>query len=186
MHAHLRAADHEGVAHVVAGVAHVDELFALERAEVLLNGQEVREDLRGMEFVRQAVPDGHARVFGQLLNDRLAVAAVLNAVVHPAEDAGGVIDRLLFADLRAGRVEIRDRHAQIVRGDLKRAARARAGLFENERGLLPFAQAMGDAGLFLCLEIGGQRQKGRDLLRSEIKQLEKALSFDVHAVLLFY
>ena len=186
VHAHLRAADHEGVAHVVAGVAHVDELFALERAEVLLNGQEVREDLRGMEFVRQAVPDGRARVFCQLLDDRLAVAAVLNAVVHPAEDAGGVGDRLLFADLRAGRVEIRDRHAQIVRGDLKRAARARAGLFENERGLLSLAQAMGDAGLFLCLEICGQRQKVRDLLRGEIKQLEKALSFDVHAVLLFY
>jgi len=73
-----------------------------------------------------------------------------------------------------------------VRGNLKRAARARAGLFENERGLLPLAQAMGDAGLFLCLEICGQRQKVRDLLRGEIKQLEKALSFDVHAVLLFY
>ena len=157
MHAHLRAADHEGVAHVVAGVAHVDELFALERAEVLLNGQEVREDLRGVEFVRQAVPDGHARIFCQLLDDRLAVAAVLDAVVHPAEDAGGVGDRLLFADLRAGRVEIRDRHAQIMRRDLERAARPRAGLLENQRSLLALAQPVGDIGLFLCLELGGKR-----------------------------
>ena len=139
-----------------------------------------------MIFICKSIPYNFLGIFCQILYNFLPVAAIFDAVVHAAEDARGVGDGLLFADLRAGRVEIRDRHAQIVRGDLKRAARARAGLFENERGLLPLAQAMGDAGLFLCLEICGQRQKVRDLLRGEIKQLEKALSFDFQAVLLFY
>ena len=138
---------------------------------MLLDRQKIGQDLRGMEFVRQSVPDGDARVFCQILDDLLPVAAVFDAVVHAAEDARGVGDGLLFADLRAGRVEIRDRHAQIMRRDLERAARPRAGLFENERGLLAFAQAMGDAGLFLRLELGGERQKVRDLLRRKIKQL---------------
>ena len=52
VHAHLRAADHEGVAHVEARVAHVDEVDVLQRAEVLPDGQEVREDLRRVKLVR--------------------------------------------------------------------------------------------------------------------------------------
>lgn len=38
VHAHLRAADHEGVAHVEARIAHVDEVDVLQRAEVLPDG----------------------------------------------------------------------------------------------------------------------------------------------------
>ena len=171
VHAHLRAADHEGVSHVVPRVTHIHELFALQTAKMLLNRQEIGQNLRGMEFVRQSIPDGNARVFCQILYNFLPVAAIFDAVVHAAEDARSVGDGLLFADLRAGRVEIRDRHAQIMRRNLERAARPRAGLFKNKRGLLALAQAVGDAGLFLCLELGGKRQKVRDLLRRKIKQL---------------
>ena len=49
--------------------------------------------------------------------------------------------------------------------------RPRAGLLENQRSLLALAQPVGDTGLFLCLELGGKRQKLRDLLRRKIKQL---------------
>ena len=82
MHTHLRAADHEGVAHVEARVAHVDEVDVLQRAEVLPDGQEVREDLRRVKLVRQPVPDRDGGVLRQLLDDALAEAAVLNAVEH--------------------------------------------------------------------------------------------------------
>ena len=171
VHPHLCAADHQGVAHVVPRVAHVHELFAGQIAEMLLDRQEIGQNLRGVKFVRQSVPDGDARVFCQLLDDLLPVAAVLNAVVHTAKHARSVGDGFLFADLRAGRVEIRDRHAQIMRRDLERAARPRAGLLENQRSLLALAQPVGDTGLFLCLELGGKRQKLCDLLRRKIKQL---------------
>ena len=42
--AHLGAAHHQAVAHVVAGVAEVNEVDALEVAEVLPDGEEVGED----------------------------------------------------------------------------------------------------------------------------------------------
>ena len=79
MHAHLGAAHHQGVAHVVPGVAHVHQLLALQAAAVLLNGQEVRQDLGGMELVGQAVPHGNVGILGQLLHDALAEATVLES-----------------------------------------------------------------------------------------------------------
>ena len=86
---------------------------------MLLDRQEICQDLRRVKFVRQAVPDRHACVFCKRLYDLLSVSAVFNAVIHAAKHAGGVGDGFLFADLRAGRVKIRDRHAEIMRGDLK-------------------------------------------------------------------
>ena len=51
VHAHLGAAHHQAVAHVVAGIAQVDQLHALQRAEPLFYGEEVRQDLGGVELV---------------------------------------------------------------------------------------------------------------------------------------
>lgn len=96
VHPHLCAADHQGVAHVVPRVAHVHELFAGQIAEMLLDRQEIGQNLRGVKFVRQSVPDGDARVFCQLLDDLLPVAAVFNAVVHAAEHTRGVGDRFFL------------------------------------------------------------------------------------------
>ena len=84
MHAHLRAADHQRVAHVVARIAHVDELFALQLAKMFLDRQEIGQNLRRMELVCQTVPDRDARVFRQILHDLLPKAAIFNAVEHPA------------------------------------------------------------------------------------------------------
>ena len=63
-----------------------------------------------MVLVRQAVPDGHAGVFGQLLHDGLAVAAVLDALKHTGEHLRRVGDGLLFADLAAGGVQVGGAH----------------------------------------------------------------------------
>ena len=62
MHAHLGTADHQRVAHVVARVSHIDELFAAKVAKMLTDRQKIGKDLRRVEFVREAVVDGHARV----------------------------------------------------------------------------------------------------------------------------
>ena len=69
---------------------------------MLLDGEEVRQDLGGVELVGQAVEHRHAGVLGQLLHNGLPEAPVLDAVVHPAQHPGGVGDGLLHADLAAG------------------------------------------------------------------------------------
>ena len=69
-----------------------------------------------------------AGVFCQLFHDALTEAAVFDAVIQAAEHAGRVGNGFLFADLGAGRVEISNVHAEVVRGHLKGAARAGRGL----------------------------------------------------------
>ncbi|MNV85698.1 hypothetical protein D3C71_1796700 [compost metagenome] len=92
IHAHFRRADHQGVAHVVSRVAQIGEAQLRQgfARRVLEHGHQVGEDLRWMEFVGQAVPDRHARILTQLFDDLLAVTAILDAVVHAAQHAGGV------------------------------------------------------------------------------------------------
>ncbi len=102
MQAHLRAADHQAVAHVVAGVAHVGKFQALQLADMLTQRQKVGQDLGRMVLVRQAVPHRHAGVLGKLFHNGLAVAAVLDALKHTGEHLRSVGDGLLFADLTAG------------------------------------------------------------------------------------
>ena len=138
---------------------------------MLPDGEEVGEDLGGVELVGQAVPDRHPRIAGEVLYDLLAVAAVLDAVEHPAQHAGGVGDGLLFADLAARRVEVGDFHAQVVGGDLKAAAGAGGGLFEDEGDVLAAQSIVADAGLLLCLQVGGEVKQTFDLFGSVIEKL---------------
>ena len=177
MHAHLGAAHHQGVAHVVPGVAHVHQLLALQTAAVLLNGQEVRQDLGGMEFVGQAVPYGHLGIFCQFLHNILSEAPVLDAVKHAAEDAGGVGDALLLADLGAGGVKVGDAHAQVMARHLEGAAGTGAGLFKDQGDVLALAQGVGDTGLLLGLQVSRQLQQVADLLGGEVQQLQEILVF---------
>ena len=119
MQPHLCTRDHEGISHVVARVSEIRKAQPLERALLFLDGQKVRQHLRRMELVGQAVPDGHARVFCQFLYDLLAEAAVFDAVIHPPEDLGRVGDGLLLSHLAAAGVEIRHAHTKVHSGDLK-------------------------------------------------------------------
>src|SRR3954449_3334807 len=100
VHAELAPADHEGIAHVVAGVAEVAVGNLREvLVAVLGHGQHVGEDLRRVKLIRQSVPHGDPGVAGQHLYVLLAGAAVLDAVEGPPEHPGGVLHRLLVADL---------------------------------------------------------------------------------------
>ena len=180
--AHLGAAHHQAVAHVVAGVAEVNEVDAFEVAEVLPDGEEVGEDLGGVELVGQAVPHRHTGVAGQLFHDALAVAAVLDAIEHPAQHPGGVGDGLLLADLAARRVEVGDFHAQVVGGDLEAAAGAGGGLLEDKGNVLAAQSIVADAGLFLCLQVGGEVKQTFDLFGSVIEKLQKAAVRKIHCI----
>ena len=163
MQAHLGAAHHQAVAHVVTGVAEVDEVDALQLAEVLPDGEEVGQNLGGVELVGQAVPHRHPGVVGQVLHDLLTVATVLDAVKHAAQHPGGVGDGLLFADLAARRVQIRHLHAQVVGGHFKAAAGAGGGLFKDQGNVLAVEPVVGDAGLLFGLEVCGQVEQLFDL-----------------------
>ena len=182
---HLGAAHHQAVAHVVAGVPEIDEVDPFQLAEVLPDGQKVGQDLGGVELVGQAVPDRHAGVVGQLLYDLLAVAAVLDAVKHPAQHPGGVGDGFLFADLAARGVQIGHFHAQVVGGHLKAAPGAGGGLFKNEGDVFAPQPVVADAGLFLGLEGGCQVDERADLGGGIVEQLQKAAAFQIHRKLPF-
>ena len=135
-----------------------------------------------MELVGQAVPHRHTGVVGQIFHDALAVAAVLDAIEHPAQHPGGVGDGLLLADLAARRVEVGDFHAQVVGGDLEAAAGAGGGLLKDEGDVLAAQSVMADTGLFLGLQVGGEIQQALDLVGGVIKELQKAAVRKIHCI----
>ena len=109
-----------------------------------------------MKFVGKTVPNGNARKVCKLLDDLLPEAAVFDAVIHSAKHTRGIGDAFLFADLRAGGIEIGHAHTKIACGDLKRTTRAGAGLFKNERNILALVQFVRNARLLFGFEIGGK------------------------------
>ena len=182
MEAHLGAAHHQAVAHVVASIAEVNEVDALQMAKVLPDGEEVSQDLGGMELIGQAVPHRHTGVVGKVFHDLLAIAAVLDAVEHAAQHTGSVGDGLLLADLAAGRVKVGHFHAQIVGSDLEAAAGAGGGLLEDKGNVLAAQSIVADAGLFLCLQVGGEVKQTFDLFGSVIEKLQKAAVRKIHCI----
>ena len=166
--AHFRAGDHKGIAHVVAGVSHIGKANSLEMAEFLLNGQQVRQHLGGMELVGQTVPDGDSGIFSQLLHRLLLEAAVLNAVKHAAQHPCGVGDALLFAHLGAAGVQICHTHSQVVARHLKGAAGAGGGLLKQQHNVLVFQVAVGNAVPLHPLKLLGQIQQITDFRRGVI------------------
>ena len=182
--AHLGAAHHQAVAHVVAGIAEVNEVDALQVAKVLPDGEEVGQDLGGMELVGQAVPHRHTGVVGKVFHDLLAIAAVLDAVEHAAQHTGSVGDGLLLADLAAGRVKVGHFHAQIVGSDLEAATGAGGGLFKDQGDVLACQLLIvADAGLFPGLQVSGQIEQLLDLGRGVVQKLQKTAIFQTHCIL---
>ena len=171
VHAQLGRADHERVAHVVAGVAEVAER---DLGDPLVHQfghrQDVGQDLRRVELVGQAVPRGNAGVLAELLDRVLREAAVLDAVVHPAEHAGGVPHRFLVADLRAAGPEIRDVGALVVGCHLERRASPGGRLLEDHRDVLALESLLFIARVLRGLEIGGELQEEPDLLGGDVEQ----------------
>ena len=83
VHAHLGAANHKGIAHVIPCVAHIHKLFALKTAKMLYYRQKVGKYLSGVKLVGKTVPNRHVGIFSQFLYDILAKTAVFYAVVDP-------------------------------------------------------------------------------------------------------
>ena len=74
---------------------------------------DVGKYLSRMEFICQAVPDRDSRVLGEIFDNRLLEAAILDTVIHSSENACRISDALLLADLRSGRVKEGGMHTEI-------------------------------------------------------------------------
>ena len=134
-----------------------------------------------MPFIGQAIPHGHARLCGKLLNVCLGKAAELNAVVHAAEHARGVLDGLLLAHLRARGIQVGYAHAQIHGAYLKGATGARGGLLEEQDDVFALQVAVRGARALEVLKVAGECQQVLDLLGREVEQLQKAAARDIDA-----
>ena len=177
--AHLGAGNHQGVAHVVPGIAHVGEVDALEVAQLLLDGQQVSQHLRGMELIGQAVPNGHAGVVSQGLDGVLCEAAVLDAIIHPAQNAGSVSNGFLLAHLGAAGIQVGHAAAEVHASHFKRAAGTGGGLLEQQNNVLAGQVAMGLTGALLALELSAQVQQITDLGGGVVEQLQKITSSEI-------
>ena len=149
---------------------------------MLPDGEKICQNLRGVEFVGQAVPHGHTGVGSQSFHDLLAKTTVFDAVIHPTQHTGGVSNGLLLTQLGAAGIQIGGMHSEIGGGHLECTTGAGGGFFEDQGDGFTLAEPMGDAGLFLGLQISGEVKKVLDFRRGEVQQLEKMFVF--HGALL--
>ena len=180
VHTHLGSADHPGVTHVVPHVAGEHHLHLVQGlVAVLLNGHHVRQDLGGVVRVGEAVPHGHAGVFGQVLHGLLVVAPVLDAVKKPAQHLGGVLQGLLLAHLGAARVQIGDMGPLLGGRHLEGAAGAGGGLFKQQHDVLALEGRVADAGPALGFQVVAQVQEIADLRGGEVLERQEAPAFQI-------
>ena len=99
-----------------------------------------------MPLVGQPVPYRNAGVHIELLDGVLGEAAELDAVEHPPEDAGGVADRLVPADMGSLWSEVGDVAALIVGAATSKAHRVRVAAFSKTSAMLRPRSAASQSG----------------------------------------
>ena len=126
-----------------------------------------------MVFVGQAVEHRNAGELREFLDDFLLEAAVLDGVVHPAENPRGVLHALLVADLRGVRVDVGDVGALVVGGHLEGAAGASGGFLEDQGNVLALQVLLLGAGVLGALEVAGQVEQVTQLAGAVVHQAEQ-------------
>ncbi|MCY1438852.1 hypothetical protein D9M71_550680 [compost metagenome] len=180
VHAELGADQQQRVAHVVARVAEVGVADFVDRfVGVFTHGQHVGDHLCRVILVGQAVEHRYAGELGQLLDDFLLEATVLDGVVHAPEHAGGVLHAFLVADLRGVRVDVGDVGALVIGGDFKRAAGAGRGFFEDQRDVVALEMLLFGAGVLGTLEVAGQVEQVAQFARGVVFQAQQIAVMDV-------
>ncbi len=175
-HAHFRSTDHEGVAHVVACVAHIHKLHLIEGLMYMLfDGHKVGENLRGVVHVRKAVPNGHAGMLGKKLHGFLLEAAVFDAVVKAAKHLCSILKGFLFAHLAVAQEG--NICAFVKAGHFKRAACAGRSFVEKEHYIFAVEQTVADTRALFGLKVVGKVEQVADLFRCKVTQGQKRASF---------
>ena len=177
MKSELRACDHEGVAHVVAGVSHIGEFPSLQFSEMLPDGQHVGQHLRRMIFIGQTVPHRNACIGAERLYDLLAETAVFDSVIDASQHAGSIRDALFLADLGSAGIQIGDMHSEIIRCDLEGAAGTGTGLLEDQSDILACMETVLFPRFFHFLQFCRAIQHIGDLFGGEVLECQKITSF---------
>src|SRR5258708_1997698 len=68
---------------------------------VFLHGEKVAQDLGRVGFVGQSIPHWHTGIAGKLFHFRLRKSAILDAIIHPAQDPGSILHGFLAPDMGA-------------------------------------------------------------------------------------
>src|SRR5690606_8270000 len=175
IHTHLGGTDHQGVAHVVAGITQVGELDLIQTfaLAVLQHGHEVSQDLGRVEFVGQAVPDRHTGMGAQLFHDLLTVATVFDAVIHAPQYTGGVLHGLLVTDLGTAWAEVRNLSALVEGRHFKRTAGAGGGLLEDQGDVLAGQVFALIATVFGFFQVDGEIDHVLDFAWGEVQQFQE-------------
>ena len=132
-----------------------------------------------MPLVGETVKDGHARVGRKLFDRLLREAAVFDRVIHLAENACGILHAFLVTELRRLRIEERRVRTLVVSGDFKRSARARRGLFENERDVFAAEHLLFRAHALSFLEIDREVDEIVDFGGRMVNEREKTAVFEI-------
>ena len=101
MHTHLGTGHHIGISHIIAGVSHIYQLYALYPPQMLPDGQQIRQHLCGMEFIGQAVPYRNPCILCQLFHNILPETAVFDSFVHSSQHPCCIGNAFLLPDLGA-------------------------------------------------------------------------------------
>ena len=90
--------------------------------ELFAHGQDIRQHLCRMEVIGQTIPYRNTRILREILDNRLFVAAVFNAIKHSSQYLGGIGERFLFAHLGAARIQECHAHAEVSSRHFKGAS----------------------------------------------------------------
>jgi len=179
VHAHLRAADHQGVGHVVAPVADKCQAQPFQAAELLLHGEQVGEDLGRVPLVGETVPHRHPGVGGQDLHGAMGKSTELNPVEHAPEHPCRVGNRLLLAELDVALAEVLGMRTLVDARHGEGASGPRRRLLEYQGDALALQRTATDPGTLVALQRRRQLEQVTDLCRAVVEQLEEVSSFEV-------
>ncbi len=180
VHAEFGADQQQRVAHVVARVAQVGVADFMDRlVGVLTHGQHVGDHLGRVIFIGQAVEHRHAGELGQLFDDFLFEATVLNGVVHAPEHAGGVFHALFMADLRRVRVDVGDVGALVIGRHFEGATGAGRSFLEDQGDVVALQMLLLGASVFRAFQIAGQVEQVTQLTWGVVFQAEQVTVVNV-------
>ena len=165
------AGEQPGVAHVAGAVADEGGREPGEAALVLADGEQVGEQLAGVEVVGERVDHRHAGVGGHRVDLALGAGAPDDDRRLPAEHPGDVLDRLALADAGEAAVDGHGVPAQLGDAGAERRLGAQRLLVEDHRDGARAAQR-----LLLVrrpLELGGEGQHLGLLGRGEVVVAEE-------------
>ena len=171
MHPHLSTGYHQGISHIITRIPHISKTDIFQISKMLAYRQQIRQHLRRMELVRQAVPYRNFRILCQFLHDVLPEAAVFDPFIHAGKNSCRIRNAFLLADLRDGRIEIRRSHPQIVCRYFKGTSCPRTRFLKNKRHVLSLMPSCQYSLFLFLLQICRQIQHISYLRRSKIQQL---------------